>query len=350
MRQAASATACLDRSIVIGQSITSSLSLDTCAFILGGNTHYTQVYAFNAQAGDQVAVSLRSTGFDSFLRLVGPDRVQMALNDNGGGGTDARIPAGAGYLLLPATGTYQIVVSSTTPQGTGPYTLQLISECDYSIWPTTASSVQSGGIGSISVFAGSGCSWSAFTNVPWITLTSVSAAVGHGIVTYQVAPNDSATPRSGTLTVANRSVTISQEPGASTCFSSVSPLQIVLGNRSTIEDISVVVSSGCIWGAASNVSWISLVTGGVGNGTGIARISIAGNSTSERRTGTVSIAGQTVTIVQEPIACIYILSADNSLGTHDLAAPTVSARSCRLTRRVTDRELKRLAHKLQSTQ
>ena len=49
----------------------------------------------------------------------------MAFDDNGGGGTNSRIPAGSGMFTLPATGIYYIWVESIATNATGTYTLAL---------------------------------------------------------------------------------------------------------------------------------------------------------------------------------------------------------------------------------
>jgi hypothetical protein len=84
------------------------------------------VYTFNGTAGQQIAIQMNAT-FDSFLFLVGPDGDELARNDNGTGGTNARIPAGGSTAIarLPQTGTYRIIANSAAAGATGDYTLLL---------------------------------------------------------------------------------------------------------------------------------------------------------------------------------------------------------------------------------
>ena len=72
-------------------------------------------------------VVLTSGDFDTFLYLLGPADVAIAINDDSFGGTDSRIPAYIGYLSLPGNGTYTILVSSFAPAATGDYTVSLVS-------------------------------------------------------------------------------------------------------------------------------------------------------------------------------------------------------------------------------
>ena len=55
-----------------------------------------------------------------------------------------------------------------------------------------------------------GSTWEATSKAPWITITNQSSTTGNGTVNYTVAPNTGGTSRTGTLTVATQTVTITQ--------------------------------------------------------------------------------------------------------------------------------------------
>jgi Zn-dependent metalloprotease len=82
--------------------------------------------------------------------------------------------------------------------------------CTFSISPTSASQPAGGGTGSVSVTAGAGCSWTAVSNAAFITLTSGSSGSGNGTVNYSVAANTATTSRTGTMTVAGQTFTLTQ--------------------------------------------------------------------------------------------------------------------------------------------
>ncbi len=90
-----------------------------------GSWYYADRYSFSASAGQQVAILLTSSAFDTYLYLIGPSGTVIAQNDDGGGGTNSRIPASSGYYTLPSTGTYIIEVTSYAVNATGIYTLSL---------------------------------------------------------------------------------------------------------------------------------------------------------------------------------------------------------------------------------
>ncbi|MFN2480851.1 MAG: pre-peptidase C-terminal domain-containing protein [Pyrinomonadaceae bacterium] len=103
-------------------TVTGALTNTDCHFTDDNSFH--DDYTFNATAGQQIAVSMSST-FDNFLFLIAPDGTELARDDNGGGGSDARIPRGSGVARLPQTGTYRIIANSAAPNVTGSYTVSL---------------------------------------------------------------------------------------------------------------------------------------------------------------------------------------------------------------------------------
>ena len=83
--------------------------------------------------------------------------------------------------------------------------------CDYALTPVTATFPRDGGAASFAVSVAPGCTWTATSGAPWITLTGGAAGNGDGIVTYAVAPHTGkAKKRSGTVAVAGSAVTITQ--------------------------------------------------------------------------------------------------------------------------------------------
>ncbi len=65
-------------------------------------------------------------------------------------------------------------------------------------------------------------------------------------------------------------------------------------------------STNCEWTAISNVGWITITSGSNGFGDGTVYYSVAANSSSSTLIGTVVIAGQTFTVIEEgsPAACV----------------------------------------------
>jgi hypothetical protein len=114
---------------------------------------------------------------------------------------------------------YSVSVNAETSQRTGTLTIAgqtfAITQggiiCAYAISPTNQSFDSSGGIGSVSVTAQSGCPWTATSNDSWITITSGSSGTGNGTVNYSVSANAETSQRTGTITIAGETFTVTQE-------------------------------------------------------------------------------------------------------------------------------------------
>jgi C1A family cysteine protease len=92
----------------------------------------------------------------------------------------------------------------------GDYTLRYTgSACSYSISPSSQSLGYADGSGSVTVATQGGCAWTATSNAPsWITTTS--SGTGNGTATFTVAANTGAKSRTGTLTIAGRTHSVTQ--------------------------------------------------------------------------------------------------------------------------------------------
>src|SRR5205085_5010709 len=119
------------------------------------------------------AITVTSPTIDTYLYLLSPNKSLAAQDDDDGGSTNSRIPAGSGFFSLPATGTYAIEVTSFSTSETGNYTLTLTgpTTCSYTISPPSASFGASGGNGSFTVTTppSTNCPWTATSDVSWIT-------------------------------------------------------------------------------------------------------------------------------------------------------------------------------------
>lgn len=95
-------------------------------------------------------------------------------------------------------------------------------DCTYSLSSTTESVTAAGGTGAITVTAPSGCSWTATSSATWLTVTAGASGSGNGTVHYSAAAHTGTSPRSASLTVATRTVTVNQEAAAPPVSSTVS--------------------------------------------------------------------------------------------------------------------------------
>ena len=201
---------------------------------------------------------------------------------------------------------YAVAANSGANQRVGTMTLagkiftvtQSAASCTYSISPTSKSFDSTGGTGSVSVTASSdGCKWTAASNSSWIAITSGSSRTGNGTVNYSVAANSGADQRVGTMTIAGKTFTVTQE-GKSSCTYSISPTSNTFSSTGGAGGVGVTASGECSWTAVSNSSWITITSGSSGKGNGTVNYAVAANSGANQRVGTMTIAGKTFTVTQ----------------------------------------------------
>lgn len=93
------------------------------------------------------------------------------------------------------------------------FTVRQPQSCNFSISPLSQSFGSGGGRGTINLNTSSGCSWSAASNVNWVTITSGSAGSDGGTINYSVAVNTSPDSRTGRITLQGESFNVYQDGG-----------------------------------------------------------------------------------------------------------------------------------------
>ena len=166
--------------------------------------------------------------------------------------------------------------------------------CTYSIVPLSQEFPAAGGPGTATVVTASGCTATAVSNAPWITITSGANTVSGGIISFTVAANTSGAPRSGTITAAGLTATVNQSQDANCPVSLINP-------SSTYDSVGGIAFASfetpftCGWTASSNTSWLTIVGPASGIGSGYVTISVAPN-TGAPRVGTVTVGGKNFTV------------------------------------------------------
>ena len=162
------------------------------------------------------SVSVPSTGSTNSLSVItGTSCSWSAVSTVGWITVTSATGSGIGQV------NYTVAANSTGASRTGTLTVggvtvtftQAANSCTYSVTPTSFSVGATGTTSALSVTSGASCSWTAVSNVSWITITSGASGSGIGGVNFVVAANNSAA-RTGTLTVAGKTVTFNQAASA----------------------------------------------------------------------------------------------------------------------------------------
>jgi hypothetical protein len=159
-----------------------------------------------------------------------------------------------------------------------------------------------GGSGTVRVTTNRECVWSAQSEAPWVTLTPPMQGQGDGTVQFTVASNGLPSSRATAIKVEDQRLQISQEgrPCGFRLSSTFETVEAAGGDRS----IQVTTTSAqCHWTATSDVPWITISAGREGDDTGAVTFHVDTLS-GPQRTGTLTIAGQTVQ-VQQGAGCSY---------------------------------------------
>jgi hypothetical protein len=105
----------------------------------------------------------------------------------------------------------------------------------------------------------------------------------------------------GELYVVDLGGTVSRivKTGAGNCSSSISPSRVSFASPGGSGNVVVTTGAGCGWTAVSEVSWITITSGASGSGNGTVAYSVAPYTGRQgNRSGTVTIAGHTLTVKQ----------------------------------------------------
>jgi hypothetical protein len=198
-------------------------------------------------------------------------------------------------LAIDSSGTN---LYAATSQGVFRY--QFAPTCTAQVSPTSQFFSSMGGSGSVNLATSNTCSWSVSNNADWITITSPATGTGPATVTFEVRENFTGIPRSAALIIAGQSFTVVQGGGSGEeCDYLISARFQTFSAAGGAATINVSTTSQCAWQAASNASWITITSNGVGIGNATVTFSVAANTTGAGRKGSITIAGQSFSVKQK---------------------------------------------------
>lgn len=114
------------------------------------------------------------------------------------------------------------------------------------------------------------------------------------------------------------------------CSFSLSSSSLSFGASGGNASITVSTGAQCTWTAASDRGWMSVGSGASGSGPGTVSVAVTGNPNADTRSGTLTVAGQSVPVSQDGVgqACTVTIaptsssiSKDATTGTFDVTSP-----------------------------
>ena len=239
-------------------------------------------------------------GYGTLFR-ISPGGSYTNLHSFGSSPTDGQHPGG---LLQGSDGNFYGTTGYGGANGDGTvFKLDvglgpINTNCTYTLSATSVTLTAKGGAKTVSVKAkGTGCEWTAVSNDPFIRITSGGSGTGNGKVDFAVDGNTNTTALSGTMTIADQTVTVDQAAGG--CTFKLSPKTGKIKAAGGSATVKVTPNFGdCAWTAVSNDSFITITDGGSGVGKGSISYTVAANANTTTLTGSITIGGQTFTVTQ----------------------------------------------------
>lgn len=267
-----------------------------------------------SRSGDNFGVSGGNGSFEvaatpgcGWLAVASASWVRIT-DPAGGNGTGSRrvsftVDANAGAGARTAAITVGAKTYTVTQAGT--------AECDYAVAPVEVKACMSVGyITTITVTTPAGCPWTSSTPASWISITSGASGLGPGTITFSMTNNFDAarqanvevrwpTPtagqnvrvlQAGCLYGVSRDTMDVPAAGGDFFFDVVS--------QSTDTNCGGPLQNGCMWSAASNASWVTVLSSMPKYGDDRVSFRVAANGTGSARTTTIVVRDRTVTIRQ----------------------------------------------------
>ena len=180
---------------------------------------------------------------------------------------------------------------------------QTAGECKFELGLSSTSFANAGGSSTVQVRTSSAmCAWTATSHVDWIDIQSGREGKGTSVVAYIVTATTGPS-RTGTLTIAGQTVTVTQGEG---CTYTIAPERQLIPASGGNSSFRVAVGDGCVWTVRSNADWIVISSGATGTGVVSVAYSVAANA-GPPRTGTITAGGRTFT-VEQASGCTYTIS------------------------------------------
>ena len=243
------------------------------------------------------------TNVPSGVTKVNVNFATPLASDNCGVPTVSCTPASGSSFKL---GTTPVICTATDAAGnTNNCTFDITvtqgggtNACTFTLNATDITLAAKGGKKNVSVkVTGTGCSWTAVSNDPFITITSGSSGTGNGKVDFTVPGNTNSSPLIGTMTIAGQTFTVNQAAGG--CTLKLSPKTGKIKATGGAATVKVTPNfSDCAWTAVSNDGFITITGGASGVGKGTVSYTVAPNTNTTALTGSITIGTNTFTVTE----------------------------------------------------
>jgi len=171
--------------------------------------------------------------------------------------------------------------------------LQTAADCGFQLSPTNRSFDGAGGTGTVTVTGPRNCTWTASSNVPWISVTDGASGSGNGTVRFAVQANPGAA-RNGVLTVGGERSTVTQLQAD--CSDSISPAGQTFTAAGGQGTVTISTNSICTWNTSNVPAWVTGMPPS-GTGTQVIAFTVEPNQGPDR-SAAIILGGQSFAVTQ----------------------------------------------------
>jgi hypothetical protein len=273
---------------IAGQSFTVTQAGAACTYALGALSAALDAGAENDSVTVAAPIGCAWTASSSDTSWL-----TITSGSSGSGSGTVNYAATANSGASPQTGTLTIAgqAFTVTQAGVNP------PGCIFYLDSVSAGFPDAGGPGRVGVTLGLfGCSWAVSSDSTWLTITSPSTFTGSGAVLYAVAANTTGVTRTGILTVAGQTFTVTQVAGCSFALDVTSASVPWQGVTATVN--LTASNSSCPWTSYSTQIWAQRYPQ-TGTGSASIQCSVNPSANTGGRTATIYLGGQALYITQD---------------------------------------------------
>jgi uncharacterized repeat protein (TIGR03803 family) len=274
---------------------------------------YTNLHSFGSGGNDgslpSGSLTLDGTNLYGMTQLGGSSGGGVAFQINidgsgytilhsfGSGANDGSLPSGS--LTLDRTNLYGTTVLGGMDDDGTVFKLASAEVCTYTLSPTNIPAAANGGSKHVGVkVKGLDCSWTASTAYDWITIRSGGSGTNNSSVVIAVATNLDTLARTGTVSIADQTVTVAQR--AAKCSFTLDTNAVTFTSSGGSSDVVVTANGGnCAWRVVNKAEFLTITSATEFTGDGTVTYIVETNTIAKARTGAVTIAGKAYKVKQE---------------------------------------------------
>jgi hypothetical protein len=194
-------------------------------------------------------------------------------------------PAPRSGTLTVAGQAFTVTQAGTNPPG-----------CLFYLDGLTGGFPDVGGLGRVRVTLNqTPCSWQVFSDSAWITITSATSFAASGAVLYTVAANSSGVTRTGHLTIAGQTFTVTQVAGCSFTLDTTSLVVPWQGQQRMLQ--LTASSPSCPWTSYPDENWTEQYPQ-TGTGSASIQYTVYTSANTGGRFANLYIGGQTLALTE----------------------------------------------------